>query len=49
MQNFSKELSQWYYELETLELELQMIVSHHLGAGNWICVLRKNQDCSYYS
>lgn len=30
----------------TLELELQMIVSNHIGAGNWTQVLCKSSQCS---
>ena len=32
--------------LDPLELELQMGVSHHVGAGNWTEVLYKSSQCS---
>jgi hypothetical protein len=32
--------------LDPLELELQTAVSHHVGAGTYIYVLRKNSQCS---
>jgi hypothetical protein len=33
-------------ELDPLELEIQTIVSYHVGAGNQIQVLSKNSQCS---
>ena len=31
--------------LDALELDLHMVVSHHVGAGNWTQVLWKNSKC----
>jgi hypothetical protein len=35
-------------ELYLLGLELQMVVSCHVGAGNWTLVLCKNSKCSHH-
>lgn len=29
-----------------LELELQMIIRHYIGDGNWTQVFRKSKQCS---
>jgi hypothetical protein len=33
--------------LDPLEQNLQIVVSHHVTAGNWTCVLCKSNKCSY--
>ena len=30
-----------------LELELEMVVNHHVGAGNWTQVICKNKDLKH--
>jgi len=32
--------------LDPLELELQLVMSWHVGTGNWTQVLCKNSECS---
>lgn len=32
--------------LDPLELEFHMVLSHHVGSRNWICVLWKSIQCS---
>lgn len=42
----STEVKEWDWILDTLELELGMAMSHHVGAGNQSLVFCKSIKCS---